>query len=47
MVSYAIFTARVLRAFLKSINLHFSIEKHKKTHDFPKSAVLTFFTSNS
>ena len=47
MACYVIFTARVLQAFPKTIVLHFSGEKTKKTHDFPKSAVLTYFTSKS
>ena len=47
MVYYVIFTARILQAFLKTIILQFSVEKNKKTHDFPKSAVLKYFTSNS
>ena len=45
MVYHVIFTARVPQAFLKTIILHFSVEK-ENTHDFPKSAVLTYFTSS-
>ena len=47
MVYYVIVTARVPQAFLKTIFLHFSLEMNRKTHDFPKSEVLTYFTSNS
>ena len=47
MVYYVIFTARVLQAFLKTIILQFFVEMNKKTHDFAKSAVLTYFTRNS